>query len=564
MTSIGRPALSRSWWESACPEAIESRHLATALSTLERTELKAGTLSSAESAGLLSSSLSSVEKALERTRRELDRREHSDVLSALADLAKQIAQRRDEVDAKAKDDAPEEEAEDASDEALLDAERARKLLRRLPKGPMPFAFGVGEGGATYLVLDRSRKGAALMSKLKDASGCTKATFGIASVEGKELCLDVHGPKLGSMRQRVREFLRENQPMPYAHVRVMGAEQDDGDEPADDGDEPTPSDAPHIEQTDPNVKRYALGEDSDVEVEEPKSYALGEDSDVEDDEPKRYAMGEDTYDRKQPAPSPAPAPQDDQPLNMVRPYEISQSVGAGGKNGSDDVQQVQIALNRRGADLEVDGQCGPLTIAAIKNFQRLMGFSNPDGLIEPGKYTDRALAGEKVHLPKQPPYKPQPKQEPRERRPREVEEPYDPSGGERIRPRTGYTVDDPDPAEIARELARRVLESKKAADRRMEELKRAAAERAGEEAGRIVQKIEELYERGAESARGVSDGVRDLTQRAFEADQETGRRVREDQVEALRKAAELAERGFDTVASGVEKGLRWLESQDGEE
>src|SRR5688572_5666788 len=396
MTSIGRPELSRTWWESACPEALDSKLLKSALTALERAEGQADGLDAAEGAALLGSSLGSVAKALERTRRECDRRSDGDVIAALSELAKQVARRIDDLESKESEE--DESADEDSEDALLDVARARKLMRRLPKGPMPFAFGVGEGGATYLALDRSRKGASLMSKLKDASGCNKATFGIASVEGKELCLDVHGPKLGSMRQRVREFLRENQPMPYAHVRVNSPDQDDegDDEPSD----VEPVRPPNIEQTEP-IKRYALGEDSDVE-EPVQRYALGEDSEV--DEPKRYALGEDSDEReerrsKRAAPNgpaqpreepPAPAPQDDPPLNMVAPYGIAGSVGAGGKNHSDDVQAVQTALNRRGAALEVDGQCGPKTIAAIRAFQKLMGFANPDGLITPGQYTDRAL------------------------------------------------------------------------------------------------------------------------------------------------------------------------------
>jgi uncharacterized membrane protein len=58
-----------------------------------------------------------------------------------------------------------------------------------------------------------------------------------------------------------------------------------------------------------------------------------------------------------------------------------------------VQAVQAALNKRAhAGLVVDGKCGPKTIAAIVAFQQSIGGFQPDGLVEPGKSTARALEG----------------------------------------------------------------------------------------------------------------------------------------------------------------------------
>jgi hypothetical protein len=64
-----------------------------------------------------------------------------------------------------------------------------------------------------------------------------------------------------------------------------------------------------------------------------------------------------------------------------------SVGAGGKNNPDDVRAVQAALG-----IDVDGQCGGGTIAAIKAFQKSIGMGNPDGRIDVGGRTAAALAG----------------------------------------------------------------------------------------------------------------------------------------------------------------------------
>ncbi len=63
-----------------------------------------------------------------------------------------------------------------------------------------------------------------------------------------------------------------------------------------------------------------------------------------------------------------------------------SVGAGGANNPDDVKAVQAALG-----LGADGNCGGGTVSAIKAFQKSIGQANPDGRVDPGGATARALA-----------------------------------------------------------------------------------------------------------------------------------------------------------------------------
>ena len=71
--------------------------------------------------------------------------------------------------------------------------------------------------------------------------------------------------------------------------------------------------------------------------------------------------------------------------------ISASVGKGGKNKEEDVETVQRLLNRSGAGLEVDGDCGSRTIRAIENFQQSrLGWK--DGRVDPGGKTFAALTG----------------------------------------------------------------------------------------------------------------------------------------------------------------------------
>jgi hypothetical protein len=92
--------------------------------------------------------------------------------------------------------------------------------------------------------------------------------------------------------------------------------------------------------------------------------------------------------------------------VTRPFEISGSVGKGGRNLPQDVQAVQVALNKKAkAGLAVDGKSGPATIAAIMDFQKKIGMHTPDGRVDPGRGTARALASSGPLPP--PPTPPQP-------------------------------------------------------------------------------------------------------------------------------------------------------------
>ncbi|SHF26787.1 D-alanyl-D-alanine carboxypeptidase [Microbulbifer donghaiensis] len=79
--------------------------------------------------------------------------------------------------------------------------------------------------------------------------------------------------------------------------------------------------------------------------------------------------------------------------------INSSVGLGGANQRDVVTYVQKLLNRYiesraiyvFAFLKVDGNCGPHTIACIKEFQsHIVGLANPDGRIDSNGRTIKAL------------------------------------------------------------------------------------------------------------------------------------------------------------------------------
>ena len=74
-------------------------------------------------------------------------------------------------------------------------------------------------------------------------------------------------------------------------------------------------------------------------------------------------------------------------------KIYQSVGNNGMNTIADVITVQNLLNRRISSLKphlslkIDGDCGPITIGMIIEFQRrVMNYSKPDGRIDPNGNT----------------------------------------------------------------------------------------------------------------------------------------------------------------------------------
>jgi hypothetical protein len=76
--------------------------------------------------------------------------------------------------------------------------------------------------------------------------------------------------------------------------------------------------------------------------------------------------------------------------------LTGSVGRGGKNKPDEVKAVQRSLG-----LNDDGKCGTGTITAIEKFQKSLGQTRPDGRIDPGGPTARALSSSKNGLAAKP-------------------------------------------------------------------------------------------------------------------------------------------------------------------
>lgn len=73
--------------------------------------------------------------------------------------------------------------------------------------------------------------------------------------------------------------------------------------------------------------------------------------------------------------------------------IKQSVGDKGVNAPEDALVIKELMIKAGYDLTMIPAIGPKTIGYIKDFQtKKFGWKNPDGLIEPGGSTFKALAG----------------------------------------------------------------------------------------------------------------------------------------------------------------------------
>ncbi len=76
--------------------------------------------------------------------------------------------------------------------------------------------------------------------------------------------------------------------------------------------------------------------------------------------------------------------------------ISAPVGRNGTNRSADVAAVQLLLNKAGAAIKEDGQCGRATISAIEDYQRNWTHQ-PDGRVDPGGGTWKRLLEGKLKV-----------------------------------------------------------------------------------------------------------------------------------------------------------------------
>jgi hypothetical protein len=127
----------------------------------------------------------------------------------------------------------------AKDESkLLDIDRTKAFMRKATKEPMPFCCVEAPDDRFLLVMGKGNA-KALMEKVKKETRGTRATFGTAQVNLKVLVMNLEGKTLPGLEKRVRQFLRDNKPMPAddCSLAVAGVAVDDetsakSDDPAE--------------------------------------------------------------------------------------------------------------------------------------------------------------------------------------------------------------------------------------------------------------------------------------------------------------------------------------------
>jgi peptidoglycan hydrolase-like protein with peptidoglycan-binding domain len=262
--------------------------------------------------------------------------------------AKAEAEKKAHAEAAKKGD--DEDEEEESPELLTT--KLKPLLRLVAKGDRMHALVAKSGKQVVVMLSRKPIPPARRKMLADqlGGGSTKYYPGHCGLEAGATTF-VLKAEVAGMSKLIKAALLEQTGLRLNKVKCRGEDGDD-----DDGDEGEDAGKPRAEQPD----------GADVPEESGKAAEA--------------------------------------PTGMVRPFEISASVGRGGKNLEEDVQAVQAALNRRaGAGLKVDGRCGSDTIEAIVEFQRALGQSKPDGRVDPRRGTERALAASgKIGKPPPPP------------------------------------------------------------------------------------------------------------------------------------------------------------------
>jgi len=292
-------------------------------------------------------------------------------LTSAADTAvRDVAKAKAEADKKAKAEleakkreehkgGKEEEGEEESDDATeLLTTKLVPLLRQVAKGQVMHTLVAKSGKQVVVMLSRKPISPSRRKLLADqlGGGSTKYYPGHCSLEGGATTFALKAEVAG-MAKLIKAALLEQTGLRLNKVKCRGEDGDDNDE-----DEPTAAKGKTPE---------------DAEAASGKA--------AEDSSPSADDGGKP-------------------PTGMTRPFELSASVGRGGKNLEEDVQAVQAALNRRmDAKLDVDGRCGTATINAIMAFQKAIGQSRPDGRVDPGRGTANKLAGTgKLDPPPPPP------------------------------------------------------------------------------------------------------------------------------------------------------------------
>jgi hypothetical protein len=299
-----------------------------------------------------------------------------DVAKSKAEAGKAAKAKADaEAKKKAQDDKKgSDEDEDDEDPSGLLTHKLKPLLRMVAKGEMMHTLVAKSGKNVVVMMSRKPIPPARRKMLSEelGGGSTKFYPGHCCLEAGATTF-VLKAEVAGLSKLLKLALLEQTGLRLNKIKCRGEDGDD-----DDGDEV-------VDQKKAKADADAEAEDEgeDEEKDEDEKDEDEEEGDEEEDEDEADTGGA---------------------LTGVRPFEIGASVGRGGKNLEEDVSAVQAALNKRAdAGLDVNGRCDKDTLEAIVQFQLSLGHAKPDGRVDPGRGTARALAASgKIGKPPAPP------------------------------------------------------------------------------------------------------------------------------------------------------------------
>ena len=436
----------------------------------------------------------------------------SDAMQAKAD--EEAAKREAQASKKGEAEDEEEEEEEETGDCFL---KLKKALQAVKLSKKPYYFLVCDAKPYGLIISKKdiRKNAQARKELVEiAGGSTRPPkVGECRFENGKHVFEMEKPPLGLARI-LQKWIKDSTGV--GHKIMVGKES------GEEGDEPQ---RPDGQKESDDVPKFVPGV-----IDEPGGGPSGGRTpagDATPGEPKKPG-------KEEPA------------LDVTAPFSISGSVGRGGKNKKEDVEAVQAALNKRAkAGLEVDGKCGPKTIAAIMAFQKEHGLPNPDGLIEVGKKTAAALAGESVPSAEKPASgggaagaggagKP------------------GGSGGAPTGPTGGVVGAAIEAAKkIAKEIADQKMRNDQAVAEAINRIKQALGKLTGGADGKEAKKIKDELEQAAKQNREHAGKIEQLVKDLL-------KRKTDEAAEAVKKAAEKAKPVIQTAEETVRKALDWLE------
>lgn len=105
-------------------------------------------------------------------------------------------------------------------EPLVSPQKIKLFMKKAKNNPHPFACGIGSDGFIFTMNKVNKKPKALANNMKRDAGTPKVSFGLLTLEGKTLVLDLHRKPLPKMARSMKFWLKENKPLPAQKVRLM--------------------------------------------------------------------------------------------------------------------------------------------------------------------------------------------------------------------------------------------------------------------------------------------------------------------------------------------------------